>query len=180
MKKALKIACIVVPILFFVFLSLPWTLLLGHAIVEGIKYDPSTEPQPAIAYGEFPVKLTYQIDDEIKTESGILVCKYSHYDLGDRHWVEYMNGTEEGLLIYEDKEVKIFCHIGDGAYLMGDASNPKNNEPRFYTKRNVWWNGGSSSLIDEEELCQKYKIKVINWSVADPIVNSFEEFESRN
>lgn len=181
MKKALIIACIVIPIIILVYLSLPWTLLFVNSIVEGIKYDPSTEPQPAITYGEFPVELTYQIDGEIKTVSGILVCKYSHYDLEDRYWSSSLKETDEtGFLIYEDKEVEIFCDVGCADYLMGEDVDPKYNEPTFFTKRNVWWNGGSASAIDEEELYLKYKIKVISWNVADPIVNSFQEFESIN
>ena len=181
-KKILFAIPIILVVLLAVYLSLPWTLLTGHAILDAFHFDASKLPKPGTVYGEFPVKLVYEINDETVTVSDIYVCEYIGYDeaLHLRKWGGHMKSTKDlGFTIYEGKNEKILCRIGTADYYMGEGGDVQVTFIREYTD---WYklfhmplDGG---VIDETEVYDNYKIKLISWEVAVPIENNFDAFTS--
>ncbi len=190
LKKVLAILVVILFVLhmaFAVIVSVPFTLLIADvaidAIFDGDQSPTSEPPEPGVTYSEFPIEVTYEIDGEVVTVSGIYVCEYSHWDelTKRRIWSGYMKDTEEfGLLLYEGKHEKVFCRIGAAGYYMGDEIDEKYMKPSFFKKYNPWYEA-FHMLVDkgvrnERQIFEEYKIKVISWKIPDPIENTFDEF----
>ena len=154
------------------YFAFPHTLLLGYNLIEGLKYDPSQEPKPEITYGEFPLELTYKVDDELITVTDVLVCEYYSYDetLDLIHWNEVMKSTNEmGFVLYDKGGVKITCRLGRAEYYMGEEGQ---EEPQPIISKEIKWIGSSS--LTEKELKETYGIELISWKTAPPIENFFD------
>lgn len=146
-----------------------------HGFIDSLQYDPSKEPKPQVSYGEFPLELTYTIDDETIKISDIYICEYNGYieSIDFLKWDGYMKSTQEiGFLIYNKGNTKIFCLLGHPSYYMGELLEEPH--PVIIEEK-----GSGSGSITEEELLKNYGIKLKSWKTAPPIKNSFEEFKTR-
>ena len=63
-RNIFKIVLIGFVCVFVIYISIPFTALIVHGVIEGLKYDPSQEPKPQVTYGEFDWELTYTVDDK--------------------------------------------------------------------------------------------------------------------
>jgi len=165
-------ACVFV--IFVIYISIPFTALFVHGVIEGLKYDSAQEPKPQVTYGEFSLELTYTVNDKTINIKDVYVCEYSGYDesINLRRWNGYIKSSQEvGFLIFCDKSTKVFCKLGDPSYYMGDSQQ----EPHPIIIEDK---GMVSGVITEDELLKNYEIKIISWNVMPPIENSFEEFRN--
>ena len=174
-RNVFKIVLIGFVCVFVIYISIPFTALIVHGVIEGLKYDPSQEPKPQVTYGEFDWELTYTVDDKTINIKDVYVCKYSGYSetINLRRWDGYIKSSHEvGFLIFHNKHTKVFCMLGNPSYYMGDSQQ----EPHPIIIEENWMGSGT---ITEEELLKNYKIKIISWNVMPPIENSFEEFDNQ-
>lgn len=171
--KIISIILICIFGLCIIYISIPFTALFVHGVIDGINHDPTQEPKPQITHGEFPLELTYTIDDKTIKISDIYICDYRGYieSIDYIKWDGYMKSTKEvGFLIYDKGNTQIFCLLGHPNYYMGEIEY----EPYPVIIKEK---GGLSGTITEEALLKNYGIELKNWKTAPPIKNSFEEFE---
>ena len=177
-NNILKIFSIILICVFglcIIYISIPFTALFIHSVIDGLKCNPSHEPKPQVSYGEFPLELTYTIDEDTIKISDIYICEYSGYieSIDFLEWDGYMKSTKEiGFLIYDKGNTKIFCLLGYPSYYMGELQE----EPHPVI---VEEKGAGSGTITEEELLKNYGIELKTWKTASPIKNSFEEFKEK-
>ncbi len=173
--KIILIILICILALCITYISIPFTALLVHGVIDGLKYDPSLEPKPQVTNGEFPLELTYTINNQTIIISDVYICEYVSYkeSMDSILWDGYMKSTKEvGFLLYDKGSTKIFCLLGDPSYYMGEHQD----EPYPII---VEEKGPGSGIITEEELLKNYGIELKSWKTASPIKNSFEEFENK-
>ena len=69
-------------------------------------------PEPSVKEGRFDFSVTYEVDDEIITYSGVYVCKYegAYVSLvGDgRDWSGYVEGCLEEIAIDNNEDGVIY------------------------------------------------------------------------
>lgn len=172
--KIVSIIFLCVFSIFVIYISIPFTALFVHGVIEGLKYDSAQEPKPQVTYGEFSWELTYTVNDKTINIKDVYVCEYSGYDesINLRRWNGHIKSSKEvGFLIFNDKDTKVFCKLGDPSYYMGD-SQQKPHPIIIEDKDKI------SRVITENELLKNYGIKIISWNVMSPIENSFEEFRN--
>ncbi len=128
-------------------------------------------PPPEITYGEFPVELVYEIDGEIVTVSDIYVCEYEGYRHRRHEWKAYMKRTGElGFVLHKDLFTKIYCRIGYADYYMGENVEAPGMEAVV-----IYKDFSGSGVLFPAELYEKHKIKLISWTMPEPIENSFPD-----
>ena len=166
-----------------VYFSLPWTLLLGHGIVNGIVDSIQSigqeKPSPRIVYGEFPLELVYEIDGEIVEVSDVYICEYRGYDKesGKIYWKGYMKSTgEAGFVLIKKPFQKVYCKIKSPSYYMGEQQYDDKIQPTVIWESIFY----GAKWIDDAELYEKYGIRIISCKAATPIENSFEAFSNIN
>ncbi len=172
--KTISIILICVLVIGIIYISIPFTALFTHSIIEGLKHDPSLDPKPQVTHGEFPVELTYTIDGKTTKISDVYICEYAGYieSIDFLEWDGYMKSTKQiGFLLYNKGNIKIFCFIGHPGYYMGELKEEP--YPVIVEEKGI-----GSGTITEEELLKNYGIELKNWKTASPIKNSFEEFEN--
>lgn len=161
--------------IFVIYISIPFTALFVHGVIERLKYDSAQEPKPQVTYGEFSWELTYTVNDKTINIKDVYVCEYSGYDesINLRRWNGYIKSSKEvGFLIFYDKGTKVFCKLGDPSYYMGE--HQEEPHPVIVEEK-----GSGSGTITEEELLKNYGIELKTWKTASPIKNSFEEFTGK-
>jgi hypothetical protein len=153
----------------------------------------SNPPKPEITYGEFPFKLTYELDGETKVIEDSVICEFDgFYSLGSagkyRKWKTSLKSGNERLTLLDLRPLEeinefgqtmleMFFSYGSGEYYMGDEQR-YNRKPEIrdyveYEYRNTdGTTGGSSYKADVAY--EKYKIKLISWEASEPIQNSFK------
>lgn len=185
MKKTIIIVSIIFSSL-FVLLIFGFLFILSGAFA--ILYpDP---PEPQIKYGEFPFKLTYELNGEILVIEDVVICEYDGIEsLGtagkQRKWTRKLkSGNERVVLLRENNAVETF-EIYDGRwglaeYYMGDFRQSKAAYERTMYNHNsfgcILWKDGTKTdySITSEQAWEMYRLKVIDVQYSDPIENSFE------
>ena len=147
--------------------------------------------KPAVTQGEFPFSITYEYKGEIKTISGVIECEYSGSNTiqGEhcRYWegeVKYKNpeNAEEPQIVDKNEEMQTVLAVQpniDAGYLMGDPLYKDIYEEygiavaepyiEYYDYKN------DISLNDEnrDEVLESIGFKIIDFTYAEPIENSF-------
>ena len=142
-------------------------------------------PKPKVTYGEFPFTFVYEINGVKKIITDTLICEYDGMDTYGgipnkrREWkYSFKSGNKILILLQLDGTNVIYYDIptypetqmGDGepwdGYVSKDAWH-------YNTKENPNYIGRGYS-VSEEELLNKYAIRIISWEIAPPIENSFE------
>ena len=175
--KGILIGLIIIVTAVVVYMSLPWTLIMGSYIIDAIKYDPEKGPKPEVTCAEFSVELTYEYNDEIFTVSDVYVCEFESYEehTGYISWKSYMKSTgEKAFVLHEGDNEKVYCRIGSPSYFMGQYDSGAINVLTWVDNKTFF--GHKENAIEEEALYEQYKITLIGWTASEPIENSFEEF----
>ena len=143
-------------------------------------------PRPAVKEGEFAFSITYELDGEIKTLSGVYVCEYDGtswaLDGGySRDWKSSMKGVEAG----NQYEVEVGTTDDGGSvllsygfypeYFMGDTETVDMGapEPQLTVTHAMEGVDGMSMLYDQEELARLYNVRIVAYEYAEPIENTF-------
>ena len=139
--------------------------------------DANRPPSPQIKYGEFPFRLEYEINGQRVVVEDTLICQYTglRWDMTGTHrtWKKYLSSdkNKDDIVLLKINEKTSICYgVGSAKFYMGD-DGIANFPTYYYTKKP---GGYSSGWVSENELLEKYGIKIISWEFSDPIVNTFK------
>ena len=138
-------------------------------------------PQPEIKKGEFNFSVTYEFNGEIKTVSGIYVCKYAGVSFAldggaHRSWEGHIKGD------IEDRSVIGTTENGDTIelvlalipeYFMDDFVEGYHEVPAPYITITVIDEEGMGAIVDPDEIEEICGAKIISYKYDEPIKNSF-------
>ena len=168
MKKIKLFICVVLVTMFTLILSGCVTIL----------------PIPEVKEGRFDFSVTYEINGEEKTVSGVYVCKYdgAYKTLaGDGiEWTGYVENNDNGGVIpihtNEDGVIYIDLYFVP-EYFMGDPDAILFDvpAPALYMVYHDDDLDAASYETDQEILATNYGVRLISYKYADPIENAFEE-----
>lgn len=182
-NKALRITLMTIGIIIFV-LVIAFVLFVVTDAFAILMPEP---PEPAIKYGEFPFKLTYEVNGEIHVYEDVVICEYDGVDnLGTggkkRKWSKRLKSGNEHIVLLQDKTndvpFEIYASIpGLPEYYMGDFKKSKEEyeqgmkDDRYlgYKQKDI------EHSIKKEKALEQYGVKVINVECSQPIENSFIE-----
>ena len=143
----------------------------------------STVPRPEITEGEFPFSVTYEFNGELKTISGVYVCKYNGtswaLDGGShRDWKGYIKdgNVEEMIEIGTTKSgetVDLNLALCP-EYFMGDFVEGYHDVPVPYILVTLADDEGISFLHEADEVEEYCGAKILSYEYAEPIENSFQ------
>ena len=132
---------------------------------------------PDFTYGEFPMELTYEANAETITVKEIYVVEYSGHDpmLG-YSWSGHIQSTDEkGIILYQEKNLKVICKLGDADYYIGKSGRYENDIviPHIYVQEEkrsfLFFSKKEYTVLTEGELYEQYGIKLISWTTAEPL-----------
>lgn len=131
---------------------------------------------PDIVYQEFPMEITYEINDEIVTLKEIYVVEYIGFnpEIGYSYKGYIQSTGEDGFILYEDDDLKLICKLGDADYYIGITQYKNDVEPRAYRKEESFFYGERYFFLDETELYEQYGIKIISWTTSKPLENYYK------
>lgn len=165
----------------------PWVMIsLGLSILPN-------PPRPEIIYGEFPFRLVYEINGETKVIEDTLICEYDGIgmDTGRGKFLKWKvslaSGNHKILLLNIEgssgiarlkKTLKqeIYYDPGPAWYYMGEhmgGNGYMHNFPNASFSEQYQDGIGANGILLEDDLFEKYKIKLISWDYAQPIKNTF-------
>jgi hypothetical protein len=165
------------------FLILPWLL-----IFIGIYLEPNP-PTPMNKHGEFPFHLVYEVDDKQYTIDDTIICDYAGIGMDEGHgkyiqWDEHLANGEKITQKLMSNEDQFSITLFDG-FVQGQGGTFINydlGKPQYYLgyKKYTSYNPGrvsissptASGIISEDELWNKYKIKIIEAKFSQPMVGN--------
>ncbi len=154
-------------------------------------------PEPTVKEGRFDFSVTYEVDGEQETVSGVFVCKFSKVvfalDGSYIEWDSYVQDTalanrleeSRGYLllktcddgeIYLDINLSAEYFMGDPSYVDTDTFEPiLDISPRLFIEYSqtkgeqleVWWS-------DDAAVLESYGVKVIRYEYDAPIENTYK------
>ncbi|HWP79547.1 MAG TPA: hypothetical protein VN446_02805 [Candidatus Acidoferrum sp.] len=167
--------------------------LIGLFIVMLFSFVFSPNPAaPKIKYGEFPFKLTYELNGEVKVLEDVIVCEFDGYkSLGEggkyRKWkTSLKSGADRATLLdlrerdafdsQGRKVLELYFFVGDAAYYMGDKKSfPVNGQNLDYVAA-ILINQDGNKLddgISTYDAYEKFGLRLITWEPTEPINNIF-------
>ena len=168
MKKKLIVVCVI----FVVILTAVLSMFIAKM------------PIPEIKEGRFNFSVTYEINGEEETFSGVYVCKYdgAYKTLVGKgvYWKGYVENndncgvipiqTNEDGVIYIDLYFVPEYFMGDPDAILYDVP-----APALYMVYHSDNPDEASYEADQEILATNYGIRIISYDYADPIENTFKE-----
>lgn len=142
-------------------------------------------PKPAIKSGEFDFSVTYEINGETKTVSGVYACEYTGLGFSldggfHREWEGHVTdaSVEEPINIAVlDDNATLELRLGFYPdYFMDDETSAKFHVPepylaiRYEDEDGIWFED------DRDFIYNEYKARVISYDYEKPIENSFDVF----
>jgi hypothetical protein len=141
-------------------------------------------PLPSVKEGRFDFSVTYEVDGEVKTYSGVYVCEFdgAYKTLAGEgvDWEGYIeNGDDKGIIpiqtnddgiIYIDLYFVPEYFMDDPDAICYDVPAPALVMVYHSDDPDV-----SSYETDAEILETNYGVKIISYKYADPIKNTFKE-----
>ena len=165
------------------------------SVISGAIFSFGTNPpKPEITYGEFPFRLTYELNGEIKIIEDTVICEFDgFYSLGSagkyRKWnLHLSNGKDYVSLLdlsnldviddFNHKVMELYFSPGNAEYYMGDNLGGRSRQAQDFTW--IYYNyqntdgtiGGSGYRADVA--WEKHKIRLISWEPSLPIQNTFK------
>ena len=149
------------------------TLFSGCAVTIGV---------PEVKEGRFDFSVTYEVNGEEKTYTGVYVCAYDGVlttFLGSSlEWTGYIENEEEiDVPIQTNEDGIVYINFGFfPEYFMDDsvADYYEAPSPNLF----MIYNDSTEDVLhitSEEEDILQYGVKLISYEYADPIENSFKE-----
>lgn len=188
--KYIFLGCGAILLVVGIFIGL-WYLAVISGAVFSLTPNP---PKPEITYGEFPFRLTYELDGEIKVVEDIIICEFDGFDnLGSggkqRKWKIYAKSTGKRMIALYDlranddftewgNQVLELCFDpGNAEYYMGDVGDRQRRGSlgKWIDYLYISPDGKTGySAFELDEAWGKYKIKFISWEPSPPIQNYFK------
>lgn len=174
LKKLVGVVLIVIGLVVFSIIALPWIILcFGGLSMPNLA-------SPEITYGEFPFILEYEVNGERFVVKDSVFCEYvgTGWNEGQgkiRKWKHSLSsGNERISLVITDDGKEIYYDPGPAWYYMGDSDGASYSHSfpnaSFIEKDGRFTVRG---VIKEKELLDKYSIKLINWEFTQPLENNF-------
>ena len=147
--------------------------------------------KPEITSGEFPFSITYEYKGETKTLSGVMQCEFSGsstiHGVHERYWsqdVIYDNpeNLENPFVIEQNDELQTTLSLHENmhaGYFMGDPLYKDYYENFGYEgvePRVAYYDYNNENFLEdanEEEIPDSIGFKIIDYTYAEPIENSF-------
>lgn len=138
---------------------------------------------PTIKEGRFDFSVTYEVNGEQKTYTGVYVCEYDGVEttfLGSSiEWKGCIENQEQwwDMPIQNNEDGIVYLNFGFlPEYFMGDPNAIYYDvpSPSLYMVYNDSDEDMSHVTGEEEDILQ-YGVKIISYEYADPIENTFEE-----
>jgi hypothetical protein len=167
----------------FCFVSLPW-VLIGFGVI--LSPNP---PIPIIKHGEFPFHLVYKVDGNQYTIDDTIICDYAGIgmDEGNGKYIKWeerlVNGNQITRFFFRGEyqygiklldgvipgqgSTMIICDIGTPQYYLGYKKYKDYSPGRVSIFSSL-----TTGVMDEDELWNKYKIKLIEKKFSQPIVGN--------
>ena len=164
--------------------------------VMGVYFFPA--PEPVFTYGEFPFKLTYEINGEKKIVEDTIVCKFEGNILGGgshiRQWkttlksgaekIVLLDMSREGIRDSERRKVTtVFFRYGNAEYYMGDYDltpfAPQKTDVIHYNCEKKDYENEvecETGYCTANEGVENFGIRLISFECAPPIENEFVYF----
>lgn len=143
-------------------------------------------PHPEVKEGEFNFSVTYEINREIKTVSGVYVCQYDGIDrvldgVDHREWKGYIKDgvTEECIVLATAEDggvVELNLHF-DPEYFMGEPYGDGDEPFSPSITVRLEDEDGLSFENDADRIAQVYGARIISYEYDQPIENSFGIFK---
>lgn len=149
--------------------------------------------RPEIIYGEFPFKLTYELDGQLQVIEDVIVCEFDGFVTRGtagkaRKWNTSLKSGNELLTLldlrslnqeneFSQTMLELYFYYGTGAYYMGDTNNPFARKAQDFTWVDYRYQTKDgkigSSGYKAEVAFEKYRIRLLSFEVAPPIKNNF-------
>ena len=160
--------------------ALPWLFMAVASVFSPLP------PKPPVDYAEFPFKLVYEINDEVKTIEDTLIIEHNGYTYHGtpqkrnswRRSLKSGNSLDSLTLFHEDYvpdggSVTIRFELGSCEYYMGlEEANVSyiaiGAKPGDIIESRYRFTGA----ISEEELYEKYNIRIIDMELSSPLSSS--------
>lgn len=149
-------------------------------------------PKPEITYGEFPCRITYELNGEKKVIEDVIICEFDGFDnLGSggkyRKWKSYLKSGNENMTLLDLRPLneknefghtmlEFFFSYGNAEYYMGDTQRQSVPHIADYVEYKYRTEDGSigGSAYKADEAYEKYKIRLISWEASPLIENVFK------
>ena len=141
-------------------------------------------PEPAVREGRFDFTVTYEVNGEEITLSGVYVCRYLRGEVGLsgiwREWDGYIEGsdldTEFELITNEDGVITLDLGL-DPMYFMSDPFFDPDVHSAVPEVAIVYHEDRAEELgyfSSDPDLLASYGVRIISYDYASPIENSYE------
>ena len=179
--KKIIIFTVCIPIMLIGWFFLEVTGVLGIIFPNPLK--------PEITYAEFPFALEYEVDGKHYKYEDVFICEYKGCALNsgsmekERQWEGKLKSGNDQITLFENDELEIFTFptgLADSfaGAMMGDENLAEHVIDTFPSvmHREAWTkeHGKSYSFDGNDELMEKYNIRLISWECAPPIKNTFK------
>ena len=175
-------------IVLIIFIIIVMGILSIYAALSGV-FDSIAKPE--IKYGEFPLKVTYEVNGEIKVIEEVIVCEY--YGMGgggeggkQRIWTTHTKDSPAGVVLLEINEyTKLTISYESPEYYMDDLHITIKEQylewQRDNTVNRVFYVktydeagvGISAEHMNSEKVYELYSLKLISWEPSPPIQNTY-------
>lgn len=183
--KHIIVICMTACFVVIMLLGLFYLAVISGAIFS-LRPDP---PKPEITYGEFPIRVTCEINGEIKVIEDTVVCEFDGFEnLGSagtyRKWKSHLKSGNNSLVFLPIEQDSLTIEVGifhgSPNYYMGDFEQSKEEYQKIMAddryREYILWEGNSQTRhsITKEEVWEKYKFKILDIQYSPPIQNTFE------
>lgn len=144
-------------------------------------------PEPQIKYGEFPFKITYEVNGEVRIYEDVIICEFAGVkSLGTggkkNEWTARLKSGKDYVVLLQSTDDNSYLEIydsipGSAEYYMGDFwLRREDYEKNMQSRRNLICNvNGIEASITYDEAWEKYGFKIIDIEYSPPIENTFVE-----
>ena len=163
-------------------------------VASGILFTAQPDP-PEITYGEFPFRLTYELNGEIIVIEDTIICEYNgipNWTYPKREWKSHLKSANERIILLNfrplgeatengDNMLELYFDYGNAEYYMGDINSAyageSAREPKIGRVNYILENSSGNIVYHfflADTVYERYGIKILSWEVSPPIENRFE------
>ena len=189
MKKVLIITGIIIGAIILI-----RAFLVLLAVTGAFSIFTPNPPKPEIKYGEFPFRLEYELNGELKVIEDTIICEFDGFEsLGTagkyRVWKTYLKSGNERIILLDfrsvdeinelgRKMIALYFFYGSGEYYMDDEYDFRKRAGNDISKVSYIYQYSAEEIryasYTAEEAFERYGIKLISWEPSEPIVNSYK------
>lgn len=169
-------------LIIFCFVFRTWVISAIGSFINSLLFFDSS-PTPSVTYGEFPICINYQVNNENVTLNDTVICEFDGFDVVGlnekrRKWKSYLKSGKERLTLLKTENVEIYFWYGSAEYYMDDLRYQTIGEYKslFEEYLTLIDSSGEETVtktISLEEAEKLYDITIQNIDYSKPIENTF-------